>query len=94
MSAPRRATRSSEESRTSRLVAALVAKVFGAGLAIFLLLGIAAPNLVDLHQDVALAGAVLCLVLAAVCAAWALRQILIDRRKIAVARRQCVLPPQ
>jgi len=54
----------------------------------FILLRILAPNLVNRHQDLALAGAVLCLVIAAVATIWLGFQLWLDLKQLADARRQ------
>jgi hypothetical protein len=66
----------------------IAGKTLGSALAIFVLLGLVAPNLVDQHKDVALAEALGCLVLAAGVLLWGLFQLIIDLRRFALAWRQ------
>jgi len=54
----------------------------------FVLLRIFAPNLVNRHQDLALAGAVICLVIAVAATIWLGFQLWLDLKQLADARRQ------
>lgn len=80
-------------SRPSRLLAWLAAKLLACALAIFVLLAVLAPNLVNLHRDLALAGALACLALSIALALFAARAVVRAGRRIARARREVVLPP-
>jgi hypothetical protein len=55
--------------RRSRILNAVV-KALGVAALDFILLRIGAPNLINMHQDLALAGAILCLILAFVVTGW------------------------
>jgi hypothetical protein len=57
------------------------------GVADFLFLRIWGPDLINLHQDLALLGAILCLVLAGAATLWLLFQLWFDVRRFASARR-------
>jgi hypothetical protein len=63
-------------------------KLVVVGVLDFVLLRILAPNLVNRHQDLALAGAVLCLVIALVATIWLGFQLWRDLKQLADARRQ------
>ena len=54
----------------------------------FVLLAIWAPNLVNRHQDLALIGAIACLVVAIAASLWLGFQLWLDFRHFADARRQ------
>ncbi len=90
-------TVSEPKSRPSTFAEAALVRRFGlkiglklvmAAVADFVLLAIWAPNLVNRHQDLALAGAVACLVVAIAASLWLGFQLWLDFRQLADARRQ------
>ncbi len=52
------------------------------------MIGVLAPNLVDLHKDWALVGAVICLAAALLASVWLAFQLVIDLRRFGQALRQ------
>ena len=77
------------EARLTRLVAFKVgAKVLGVGVLDFLLVRIWAPNLVNQHQDLALAASIGCLLIALAATVWLAFQLWFDLRRFAEARRR------
>ena len=63
-------------------------KLVVVGVVDFVLLAILAPNLVNRHQDLALTGAIACLVIAIAASLWLGFQLWLDFRQLADARRQ------
>jgi hypothetical protein len=63
-------------------------KVIGVGLMDFLLVRVWGPNLINRHQDLALAGSIACFLAAFVATVWLAFQLWIDLRRFGDARRQ------
>ena len=63
-------------------------KLLVIAIADFILLRIWAPNLVNRHQDLALAGAIACLLVATVLTVWLGFRLWLDLKQFADARRQ------
>ncbi len=53
----------------------------------FLLLRIWAPDLINMHQDLALAGSLICLLAAVAATLWLIFQLWIDTKRFAASRR-------
>ncbi len=62
-------------------------KLLGVATVDFVLLRILGPNLVNRHQDLALAGALVCFLVAIVATAWLAFQLWIDIRRFIDAKR-------
>jgi len=87
------ANRPAAERRAKRLLVWLFVKTAGCALAVFVLIAIVAPILVDMRNDLALAGALLSVAAALTIAGWGAAEFYKDSRNIAEARRQSTLPP-
>ena len=79
---------SAETELVRRFAIRIGLKCLGVICADFGLLAIIGPNLVDRHQDIALAGALLCAALALVATIWLSFQLWFDVRAFVDARRQ------
>ena len=71
-----------------RSILLIVAKVLGVLVADFLLLRIWAPNLINMHQDLALAGSIVCFALALAATGWLAFQLWVDIGRLNRARRR------
>jgi hypothetical protein len=63
-------------------------KVIGVGLIDFLLVRIWGPNLINRHQDLALAGSIACFFFALAATIWLVCQVWIDLKRFSDAKRQ------
>ena len=70
----------------------IAAKVLGVAVLDFLLLRIWAPNLINKHQDLALAGSIACFALAIAATGWLAYQLWVDIGRLNNARRRGALP--
>jgi hypothetical protein len=71
---------------TRRLIVSTGWKVVVVGIVDFFTLRIWAPDLVNLHQDLALAGGLGCVAIALLATLWLALQLWIDVRRFAIAR--------
>ncbi len=74
-----------------QFVLSFLMKIVAVGLFDFLLLAVLAPNLVDLHQDLALAGAIICAAVALATSVWLAFRLLSDARRFSAAWRQLLV---
>jgi hypothetical protein len=70
----------------------IAGKVLGVAALDFLLLRIFAPNLVNQHQDLALAASLACFAIAIAATAWLAYQLWVDIGRLNRARRRGALP--
>jgi hypothetical protein len=70
----------------------IAAKVLGVAVLDFLLLRVWAPNLVNQHQDLALAAGIACFALAIAATAWLAYRLWVDIGRLNHARRRGALP--
>lgn len=70
----------------------IAAKILGVAVLDFLLLRIFAPNLINQHQDLALAGGIVCFALAIAATLWLAYQLWVDIGRLNHARRRGALP--
>ena len=69
-------------------------KLLGVGVLDFVLVRIWGPNLINLHSDLALAGAIACFLLALVAGIWLIFQLWFDLWRFADAKRQIARRPR
>jgi hypothetical protein len=69
-------------------------KLLGVGILDFLLIRIWGPDLINMHSDLALAGAIACFLLAVVAAIGLVFQLWFDLRRFADAKRQIARRPR
>ena len=69
-------------------------ELLGVGVLDFVLVRIWGPDLINMHSDLALAGAIACFLLALVAAIWLVFQLWFDLRRFADAKRQIARRPR
>ena len=76
-----------------RFILRTAGKGLGAALAVFVLARVLGPNLINMHDDVALAGGIACFAVAAAIAIWLWLRLNFDLSQYAKARRELAPGP-